>query len=287
MQLLSTVAAVRGWSTPLRLAGKRIGVVPTMGALHAGHLSLVEASVAKCDATVATIFVNPSQFAPHEDFDRYPRNFEQDCEMLERAGCAAVFAPARDEMYPAGYSSGIKPPAAAEDLEGRFRPTHFAGVCEVVLKLFNIAQATDAFFGLKDFQQFTVLRQMVDDLNLPVRMHGEPTVRESDGLAMSSRNRYLSADERRRALGISASLRACREAVQMGERKAATLERLMAERLAAAGIGEVQYAVVCDADTLRPIESIERMAVALVAAKVGSTRLIDNFLLSPEQDVPL
>ena len=283
MQILSTIADARAWAASLRLSGKRVGVVPTMGALHAGHLSLVKASVAQCDATAATIFVNPSQFAPHEDYERYPRTFERDCKMLAEDGCAAVFAPSREEMYPAGYSTGIKPPASAEDLEGRFRPTHFAGVCEVVLKLFNITQATDAYFGLKDYQQFIVLRQTVEDLNVPVRMWGLSTVREADGLAMSSRNRYLGESERRRAVGISAALRACRQVVEAGEQEVAALERLLAERLAAAGIDEVQYAVVRDADSLRPIERIERMAVALVAARVGSTRLIDNFLLPSEQ----
>lgn len=180
---------------------QRVGLVPTMGALHQGHLSLVDQAARECDVVIASIYVNPTQFAPHEDFAKYPRTLQHDLSMLEAHGCHAVFVPENDVMYPDGFSTSIVPPKVANVLEGEFRPTHFGGVCTVVLKLFNIIAATDSYFGLKDYQQFAVLRQMVLDLNHPIRLHGCPTVREVDGLAMSSRNRYLSDLETRGCTG--------------------------------------------------------------------------------------
>jgi pantoate--beta-alanine ligase len=254
----------------------RIGIVPTMGALHTGHLSLVERSMGECDTTIATIYVNPTQFAPHEDFSKYPRTLDDDLTLLESRGCHAVFVPDTETIYPKGFSTSIDPPEVANELEGEFRPAHFAGVCTVVLKLFNITQASDAYFGLKDYQQYAVLKQMCIDLDVPILMHGCPTVREADGLAMSSRNRYLSDDDRHRALAISAALRNNQARVAEGLHDVSALEERLANDLAAGGIAEIQYAVVRDGASLKKIESVGQNAVALVAARVGKTRLIDN-----------
>ncbi len=255
---------------------QRVGIVPTMGALHDGHLSLVDRARRDCDLVVATIFVNPTQFAPHEDFQKYPRTLERDLELLEAHGCHAAFVPDNSTMYPEGFSTSIEPPQVAKVLEGEYRPTHFAGVCTVVLKLFNIIAATDAYFGLKDYQQFAVLRQMILDLNHPLRLHGCATIREADGLAMSSRNRYLSKADRETAAGISRALRSNQMRVNQGELRVDVLEAHLLEDLHAAGIQEVQYATIRDQWTLLPVDKATDSTIALIAVKVGSTRLIDN-----------
>lgn len=256
-----------------RRSGATVGIVPTMGALHDGHVSLVRQSVATCDHTVVTIFVNPTQFGPNEDLSKYPRTFEADCELIRNAGADVVFAPTNEEMYPAGYSTFVDPPAIANPLEGEFRPGHFRGVATVVLKLFGLVPATHAFFGRKDYQQFKVIEAMVTDLNVGIELVAGETVREADGLALSSRNRYLSAEERQTALSLSIALSVAEKLVQRGERNVSTIEHAMKRELAAT---KLDYARVVDAETLATIDRIESPAVALIATRVGTTRLIDN-----------
>ncbi|WP_182868242.1 pantoate--beta-alanine ligase [Stieleria mannarensis] len=285
MQILSTTEQAYQFVWQSRRNGQTVGLVPTMGALHEGHLSLAKTSVGQCDQTVATIFVNPTQFAPHEDLDQYPRTLDADLEGLRSVGVSAVFVPQSDVIYPPGFSTTVQPPDVARSLEGAFRPTHFQGVATIVLKLFHILPASHAFFGQKDYQQLCVIRAMVRDLNVPIEIVGCPTVRESDGLAMSSRNRYLDTDQRTRALRLSAALKEAEKAVLDGQRDPEAVERIMHATLLAGGpddgVDSIDYATVVDAVTLQPIRQIQDQAVALVAAKVGSTRLIDNRLIDP------
>ncbi|HEX4131778.1 MAG TPA: pantoate--beta-alanine ligase [Pirellulales bacterium] len=283
-RVLGTCEALRAAVREAREAGKTIGLVPTMGALHAGHLSLVEAATRQCDFTIVTIFVNPTQFAPHEDFSKYPRTLEADLAALAPLGADVVFAPASPaEIYAHGFATTLEVGGVAESLEGRSRPGHFAGVATVVLKLFNLSQADVAFFGAKDFQQALVVRQMVRDLNVPIEARVCPIVREADGLAMSSRNRYLDPHQRRQALVLSRSLRRAAELVAAGERDAATIVAAMREVFATAPDIRVEYIVVGDPETLAPLERIDHTALAAVAAQVGSTRLIDNQMLEPNE----
>jgi pantoate--beta-alanine ligase len=251
-----------------------------MGALHDGHASLVRAAKRECDLVVATIFVNPTQFGPKEDFARYPRSMEADLALLGAAGAKLVFTPAVEEIYPPGFSTYVEPPAVAAPLEGRIRPGHFRGVCTVVLKLFQLAPADVAYFGQKDYQQSLVIRRMIEDLNVPIEIRVEPTVREADGLAMSSRNAYLSADERRQAAALSRGLQAARDAFRAGETRAASLKDAVADELDGAGIRAVDYIAICDRSTLAEMDLASNDSIALVAARVGSTRLIDNMELS-------
>ncbi len=260
----------------LRRAGRSVGLVPTMGALHAGHVSLVAASRKQCDATIVTIFVNPTQFAPHEDFQKYPRTLASDMEKLATAGADFGFAPASDEIYRAGHSTYVEPPAVSVPLEGQCRPGHFRGVATVVLKLFHLIPANAAFFGQKDYQQSLVIRRMVEDLDVPIRVEVCPTVREADGLAMSSRNAYLSAEQREQALAVSRSLFAARGLVAEGELNVAALEREMERVLRSAGIERIDYVAIVDPHTLEKRPTLKLPVIALVAAHVGTTRLIDN-----------
>ena len=262
----------------LRREGKRVGLVPTMGALHEGHLSLVAAArEAGADAVVVTIFVNPLQFAPDDDFGRYPRTFEADLEACRRVGVEAVYAPSPEAMYPEGFATEVRVSALTEPLEGHYRPGHFAGVTTVVAKLLARAGRCVAVFGRKDYQQWRVLERMVRDLELPVQVVGAPIVRESDGLALSSRNRYLSADERARALGLVTGLRAAWDRYEAGERDRAALEAHVRGPIEA-GFDRIDYVAVVDPDTLEPAPSGSDRLVA-VAAHLGSTRLIDNVVL--------
>jgi pantoate--beta-alanine ligase len=265
----------------LARAGKTVGLVPTMGALHEGHLSLVRRAKRECDVAVTTIFVNPAQFAPHEDFSKYPRTLDADLQALASASCDMAFVPGREEMYPPGASTFIEPPQVGQPLEGVCRAGHFRGVATVVLKLLNIIPADKAYFGQKDFQQALVIERMVADLNLPVQVVVCPIVREPDGLAMSSRNRYLSPSERQQALALSRALNLVQERFSRGERDAALLKGKMQETLEAAGIEREDYATISDAQTLAEVTRIDTPAVALIAAFVGTTRLIDNCLLTP------
>ena len=258
-----------------------------MGALHQGHLSLVERAKREAGSTFVSIFVNPTQFGPNEDFHRYPRPIGEDLERCRRAGVDVVFVPSVDEIYPSGAPAAhVDVPALTNVLDGLHRPGHFAGVCQVVAKLFNIVQPTAACFGEKDFQQLAVLSAMVRALDFPLRIVPCPTIREADGLAMSSRNRYLTPEQRERGLAISRGLFAVQEALQDGERSVATLTAQLHKIVLDAGnqpqvpVG-LDYATIVDAVTLAPIGSIEagRPARALVAMRVGTTRLIDNVAL--------
>lgn len=262
-----------------RTTGRTVGLVPTMGALHAGHISLLEKSREVCDVSVATIFVNPSQFGPKEDFTRYPRTLEDDLAKLERAGADYVYVPDSHSIYPPGYSTYIEPPAVGNRWEGECRPGHFRGVTTIVLKLFQLIPATVSFFGRKDFQQALVIRKMVEDLNVPIRVETCPTLREPDGLAMSSRNRYLSGAERQQALGLWHALQAASDKINTGERKVAVIEQELKQTLNDHDIQAIDYAVVVDAETLEPLNMLEGSAVILIAARVGTTRLIDNLLI--------
>lgn len=285
MQILNLPTDVRSIVRQHRNAGKLVGVVPTMGALHRGHISLVETAAAECGFVVTTIFVNPTQFGPNEDFDKYPRTLEDDLAKCEAAGADLVFVPEVSVMYPEGSETTVRVAGPTEVLEGAHRPGHFDGVTTVVAKLFHITEPDKAFFGQKDFQQQLVIRRMVEDLNWGLEIVTCPTVREVDGLAMSSRNRYLSAKERQTALQISAALREAKQASTAAEVLPSRVEREMVQRLSAVDGLELDYAVVVDSETLQPICDEDALAdhrspaVALVAAKVGATRLIDNQIL--------
>lgn len=279
LAIISAVDELRTAVSRARKAGKRIGVVPTMGALHAGHLSLVEACCKKCDYTVVTIFVNPTQFGPGEDYQRYPRTLDKDLELLGDYPVDLVFVPTVEAMYPPGSETLVEV-GIGSGWEGTHRAGHFRGVATVVLKLFNLVAPDAAFFGQKDYQQTLVVRHMVRDLNLPIAIHVCPTEREADGLAMSSRNAYLNAAERRRARVLFRSLRLAQELFAGGERRTRVIEQQMKELLDSEPNVLVQYWVVAHPETLGRLEEIgEEGAVAMIAAKVGTTRLIDNVLL--------
>jgi pantoate--beta-alanine ligase len=262
-------------------AGQTVGLVPTMGALHAGHLSLVDAARAECDVVVVTIFVNPTQFLPGEDFDRYPRHLEADLALLGNCGCDLVFAPSEATMYGTGHTTWVDVGPLADVLEGEFRPGHFRGVATIVLKLFHLAPADRAYFGRKDYQQTLVVKQMVKDLDVPIEICVCPIVREPDGLAMSTRNVHLTAAERVQARSLSQSLRLAERLVKSGERNTAALRRQMQQLIDLAGSAEVQYIAFVSDGTVTTVDRIDGPTVVAIAAKVGNTRLIDNTLLEP------
>jgi len=277
-RIISAADELRQVVSAARSRGATIGVVPTMGALHAGHLSLVEACRRECDLVVVTIFVNPTQFGPNEDFTRYPRDLAADVRLLSASGADLVFAPETTAMYGPRHATFVELSGPALALEGDARPSHFRGVATIVLKLFNLVAPDRAYFGRKDYQQSLVVKRMTADLDLPIEIVVCPIVREADGLAMSSRNVYLSAAERARALAISQCLAAARRQVAEGERSAAKIIAAITQRLQAAELA-IDYVAICDPDSLAPVERVDRQAVALVAARVGSTRLIDNELI--------
>ncbi|HEU4557059.1 MAG TPA: pantoate--beta-alanine ligase [Longimicrobium sp.] len=281
VRLVRTRAEVRAWVAQQRAAGKRVGLVPTMGYLHAGHLSLIDRAREQADAVAMSIFVNPLQFGPTEDLDRYPRNLERDLVLAGGQGTELVFAPPAGEMYPGGEPRVTIVPD--EEIGGRMdggsRPGHFRGVLTVVAKLFGIFTPHVAVFGQKDWQQATLIRRMVADLDIPVQVDVAPIVREADGLAMSSRNVYLSTSERASALALSRSLVQAQELYAAGERGGTVLGAALWEALSAPGV-HPEYAVVADPDTLAPVERAAHGTLLAVAARVGSTRLIDNALLS-------
>ena len=261
-------------------SGKKVGVVMTMGALHKGHVSLVEQSTSQVDTTVVTIFVNPTQFLPGEDFEKYPRDLEGDLAAIADSPVDFVFAPTAQEMYGDRFSTTIQPPDVARPLEGIHRPGHYEGVCTVVFKLLQAVPANLAYFGHKDYQQYLVIRKMAEDLDLVSKIEVCPTVREPDGLAMSSRNRYLDEGERKQALAISAALLAAKKSVADGCVDVDEIAGGIRAHLVAAGISKIDYAAVVHAETLEEIASFDESSVALVAAHVGDTRLIDNMRLS-------
>ena len=287
MEILETPDEARRYVWQARRDGRTVGLVPTMGALHEGHLSLVRLSRRRCDETLVSIFVNPTQFGPDEDLARYPRTLEQDCRLLASEGVSAVFTPSAEVMYPPGFSTYVDPPEVADPWEGVCRPDHFRGVSTVVLKLFHVLPATHAYFGQKDYQQLQVIRAMVRDLDVGIEIVAGETVREPDGLAMSSRNRYLDHEQRQRALRLSQALGQVRQAVEQGERDVAVLQRDLHRHLSTpgeppGGVDSIDYAVIADAEMLSPLATLDRPAVALVAAFVGGTRLIDNVLLTAQ-----
>lgn len=279
MQVIKTIKEMQKWSMDRKKAGKTVAVVPTMGFLHEGHLSLIDAARANgADAVVVTIFVNPIQFAPNEDFDSYPRDFEHDAALLREKNVDAVFAPATSEMYPAPVTCMVVENKLSKGLCAKTRPTHFNGVTTVVAKLFNATLPDIAVFGQKDAQQARVLKRMVRDLNFPIRMVVAPIVREADGLARSSRNKYLSEDERARALVLSRSLLAAKEKAEKGEKDLAKLTDFIRKEIESQG-GKVDYVEAIDSEELEPVAARDGKPVMIaLAAYFGTTRLIDNIV---------
>ena len=281
MRILTNIADTRRARSELRASGKSLGFVPTMGALHAGHMSLVSAARESCDAVAASIFVNPTQFAPNEDFARYPRDLKRDCRLLEEAGVEFVFAPSVPEMYPEGASTFVEVAGVGDRLDGASRPGHFRGVATVVAKLFHIVSPDQAFFGLKDAVQVAVLKKLVRELAFDVEIKVCPTVREPDGLALSSRNAYLSGEERRQALALSRALNAVQSCVATGECTSRSLIRTALHVLREEPALELEYFAIVDPETLLNVEGVRGGALVAVAAIAGTTRLIDNLLLQP------
>jgi pantoate--beta-alanine ligase len=275
-----TIAELRVVLRDRRSGGARVGFVPTMGALHEGHLALIHTARAHCDVVVMSIFVNPLQFGPTEDFARYPRDVEGDAAKAATRGVDVLFTPSREEMYPGGRTVEVRPIALADDWEGAVRPGHFTGVLTVVAKLLNIVQPDVAVFGQKDIQQATLIRAMVRDLNLPVEIMVAPTVRDTDGVALSSRNAYLSPDERRRARAIPQALDAIAAEFASGERDAARLEQVGRAALLSAGGVEIEYLALMDPILLRRVERATAGTIVALAVGVGTTRLIDNTILA-------
>lgn len=279
MQVIKTIREMQKWSMDRKKAGKTVAVVPTMGFLHEGHLSLIDAARANgADAVVVTIFVNPIQFAPNEDFDSYPRDFEHDAALLREKNVDAVFAPAVSEMYPAPVTCMVVENKLSKGLCAKTRPTHFNGVTTVVAKLFNATLPDIAVFGQKDAQQARVLKRMVRDLNFPIRMVVAPIVREADGLAQSSRNKYLNEDERTRALVLSRSLLTAKEMAEKGEKDLTKLTDFIRKEIEAQG-GKVDYVEAIDSEELEPVTVRDGKPVMIaLAAYFGTTRLIDNIV---------
>lgn len=285
METVRTASELRSALSAWRREGHRIGFVPTMGALHPGHLSLVELALRHLGPegrVVASVFVNPTQFGPNEDFSRYPRQPEKDAEMLAAAGCGLLFLPDVETMYPPGSATFVEPGGAALGLEGTCRPGHFRGVATVVATLFHLVQPDVAVFGEKDAQQLAVLQQLVRDLSFPIEIVPGPTVREPDGLAMSSRNAYLSPEERQAALVLSRSLRAAEVAIRSGERSGDAIRALLLESLNKEPLAHVEYAEIVDAETFQPVEQLKGRLILPMAVRIGGTRLIDNVRLAVE-----
>lgn len=279
MRVVTSVGEMQGVCRQIRAGARVLGFVPTLGALHEGHFSLVRRARTECDVVVASIFVNPLQFGPGEDFARYPRTFEADCRLLDAEGVEVLFAPTAAEMYREGSVTTVTVAGVGDQLDGASRPGHFTGVATVVTKLFHVVAPNKAYFGEKDAAQLAVLRQMVRDLNFDVELVGCAIVRDSDGLALSSRNKYLSAQEREQALALRRCLLRIQESIARGERESATLVRNGLEFLAGEPGVRVDYLAIVDANTLLPVERADSGALVAVAAYVGKTRLIDNFLV--------
>ena len=279
MEVFSSISETRAICCAAKKCG-RLGLVPTMGALHEGHLSLVRAARGQCDAVAVSLFVNPTQFSPNEDLAKYPRTFERDCELLEKENVDILFAPAAAEMYPKGASTFVSVEGLSEKLDGKSRPGHFRGVTTVVSKLFHIFEPDRAFFGQKDAAQVAVIRRMVDDLDIPVEIVVCPIVREPDGLAMSSRNIYLDVAQRKSALVLSRSLREVEAEFKAGQREAPVLAAAGSKAVASEPGVRLDYFEIVDPDTLDPVDKVAKPALVAVAAYVGNTRLIDNTVLA-------
>ena len=285
LKIFTSIGEMRAGCCVARSAGRRLGFVPTMGALHEGHLSLVRAAKASCDVAAASIFVNPTQFGPNEDLEKYPRSFERDRELLKREGVELLFVPSVEEMYPAGAGTWVTVEELSGKLDGRSRPGHFRGVTTVVAKLFHIVEPDAAFFGQKDAAQLAIIRRMVRDLNLVVEIVACPIVREPDGLAMSSRNAYLDSQQRKQALALHRSLIRVQQLAGAGEPDAAKLAAAGREEFNQGAV-RLDYFEIVDPESLDPLENVSNGALVAVAAFVGSTRLIDNVLLGkmPQQE---
>ena len=276
MKTITTTAGMRRWSEAARKKGRSVAFVPTMGYLHEGHLSLFARARREADVVAASIFVNPLQFGPREDLERYPRDLPRDARLARRARCDVLFVPKALDMYPPGYRTHVAVEGTDDVLCGRSRPGHFSGVVTIVLKLVNLVRPDVLLLGQKDAQQAVVIKRALDDLNAGVKVVVCPTVREKDGLAMSSRNSYLSPDERRRALGISKALFLARDAVLNGERRASAIRARMKTVLADFGVADVEYVEILDGTELTPLRRLGGDVLIAVAARVGRTRLIDN-----------
>ncbi len=280
MKIIRTVKEMQAYSESLRNGGKKISFVPTMGFLHEGHLSLMRAGNEIADILVVSIFVNPIQFGPGEDYEDYPRNFEQDQEMVSSSGGDCIYAPVVSEMYPEGYQTSVQVEKVTKNLCGITRPTHFNGVTTVVAKLFNAVKPHLAIFGEKDFQQLAVINRMVLDLNMDIEVIGMPIVREKDGLAMSSRNKYLTPDERKEALCLSQSLFEVKKMFEAGERNAAVLIDFARGKISSGGTGKIDYIKICDVMNVEDCSVIENDSVMALAVYFNKARLIDNIVLS-------
>lgn len=281
--VIEKIAEMRQFVIAARSNGLRVGLVPTMGALHAGHLSLMHAARRECDVVVVSIFVNPTQFGPKEDFQKYPRDLQTDLRLCAEAGVDVVFHPTTEEVYPSGFQTFVEVVGLSEVLEGKFRPGHFRGVATVVLKLFEMVPATRAYFGQKDYQQQTIIRRMCVDLNLPIEIRVCPTIREPDGLALSSRNVFLRREERQAALALSRTLRLARERLQAGDVDLNDIRSEMLALLGSSPLVQPDYATLIDPDTLEEVNERGTRMVAVVAARVGPTRLIDNEIIDVEE----
>jgi len=281
MQIIERVLEMQRWSEAERRQGRRIALVPTMGALHEGHLSLVRDGKTRGDRVVVSLFVNPAQFAPLEDFASYPRDFERDRELLNDTGIDVLFHPAVEEIYPEGFDTRIEIRELSRPLCGAVRPGHFSGVATVVAKLFNIVRPHLAIFGCKDYQQLQIIRRLARDFNFDIEIIGHPTVREADGLAMSSRNAYLSPEERKAALCLYRCLRCAEEMVRHGERCAAAILDAVRGEIARQPLARIEYVSLCDPESLKEIGLIEDAALLALAVRIGKARLIDNMILKP------
>lgn len=283
MEVISKIGAMKAAVGKVKLQGKRVGFVPTMGFLHEGHLSLVKESLRQTDCSIVSIFVNPTQFGPKEDFQEYPRDLKRDSGMLEDLGVDFLFVPDTNEMYPEGFNTYVEVMDLQDRFEGRSRPGHFEGVCTVVSKLFAIVKADVAFFGQKDAQQAVLIKKMVRDLNMDVEIQILPIVREKDGLALSSRNIYLSGDQRTAALCLVKSLEAARRLVETGERDSQKIVNEMERVIGAEPLADLDYAAVVDLDNFEPLDKIKGEALILVAVYIGKVRLIDNMIVEPKE----
>jgi len=280
MVILTTVDKIREFIKDARTKGKSIGLVPTMGYFHEGHVSLMSRARQENDLVVVSLFVNPTQFGPGEDFQRYPRDLDRDARMAEEVGVDLLFCPSGEEMYPENYQTYVNVEKLSQGLCGASRPGHFRGVATVVLKLFNIVQPNRAYFGQKDYQQLKVIEQMVKDLNVPVEIVGMPIVRESDGVAMSSRNTYLSPEERRAARVLSKSLKYAQELLDNGVNDAGELSQRIEEFISKEPLAVIDYVAVVDPDTLEYLRIVENKALVALAVRIGTTRLIDNAIIT-------
>lgn len=280
MRRIQTVHAMRTWSRGLQREGVTIGLVPTMGALHEGHRSLIRAARLACDASAVSLFVNPLQFGPLEDFDRYPRSLAQDLRLCQSAGVDAVFIPRAQEMYPPDFETAVSVQRLTRRYEGLSRPGHFGGVTTVVMKLLNIVRPDKAFFGQKDYQQVVVVERLVKDLNLDTEIVVRPTVREPDGLALSSRNRHLSPEERKAATVLYRALSDGRELIRAGERSVKKVEAAMTRLIWAEPLARLDYLAVADPVTLDEVRSVRGRVVLLLAVWIGKSRLIDNLIVT-------